>query len=122
MNPRRIIVLDDSEICLEVARVALEMRGHHVMTSSSGLGFTSLVEREKPDLVLVDVKMPVLDGAAVVSILRKYRGDACPVVFLSDRPASELAALVTSTGAAGFICKTDDLVALADEAESYLRD
>jgi CheY-like chemotaxis protein len=78
------------------------------------------MNERRPDLVLLDVNMPALSGDKVAAIVLKYRRYRCPVVFLSDRPSVELAALTASCGANGHINKTDDLDALANAVERYL--
>jgi CheY-like chemotaxis protein len=120
MTKKKIVVVDDSVICLELARLALEPRGHQVLPLDSPFGLTKVLNEMRPDLVLIDVNMPALQGDKVAAIVLKYRESQCPVVFLSDRPARELSALAASCGANGYINKTDDLDALADAVESYL--
>jgi CheY-like chemotaxis protein len=117
---KTIVVVDDSEICLEVARLALERRGHQVLAFDSPFGLPKVLNEMRPDLVLLDVNMPALQGDKVAAIVLKSRRYRCPIVFLSDRPSAELAALTASCGATGHINKTDDLDALADAVERYL--
>ena len=117
---KKIVVVDDSPICLEIARLALEPRGHMVLALESPFGLTKLLNEMHPDLVLLDVNMPALQGDKLAAVVLKYREYRCPVVFLSDRPARELSALADACGVSGYLNKTDDLDALADAVESYL--
>jgi CheY-like chemotaxis protein len=119
---RRVIVVDDSEICREIARIALEARGHEVTLLESPLGLTRAMHELKPDLVLLDVSMPTLDGDKAAHILRQHNPTRCPVVFLSDRPPEQLSAIAASTGAAGHIGKTNDIIRLAEEVERFFKD
>lgn len=118
----KIIVVDDSEICRAIARIALEARGHVVTTLDSPLGLNRAIHELRPDLVLLDLMMPTLGGDKAAQILQRQSRFPCPFVFLSDRPAEELEAVVNSTGAAGYIHKTNDLIDLADKVERYLKD
>jgi two-component system OmpR family response regulator len=118
----RIIVVDDSEICREIARIALEARGHAVTTLDSPLGLNRAIHELRPDLVLLDLMMPSLGGDKAASILQRQSRFPCPFVFLSDRPPAELEAVALTTGAAGYISKTNDLVDLADRVERYLKE
>ena len=120
-SKKKILVVDDSEICREVARVALEARGHTVITHDSPFGFTKLLVQQRPDLVLLDINMPGLTGDKAAEVAQENRQHECPIVFLSDRPREELAELVRRAGVAGFISKTYDLAALAEAVERYLR-
>jgi DNA-binding NarL/FixJ family response regulator len=116
---KKIVVLDDSEICREVARLALERRGHEVILLESPFGLPKLLAETKPDMLLLDVNMPALGGEKVAQIMRRNFAEQCRVVFLSDRPADELARLVVQTGADGYVQKTNDLLALGDAVERF---
>ncbi|TKD03966.1 response regulator [Polyangium fumosum] len=117
---RRILVVDDSEICRELVKLLLQSRGFEVITLDSPFGFGAAVAREQPDLVLVDVNMPALHGGKLVEVALQKGILSCPIVFHSDRPARELQSLVLSTGASGFIPKTNDGDELASRVEEYL--
>jgi DNA-binding response OmpR family regulator len=116
---RKIIVLDDSEICRETVRLALEARGHEVIALDTPFGLTAMMNEVRPDLVLLDVMMPALNGDRVADVVLRNGRHFCPIVFLSDRPHYVLRSLVETTGAAGYIQKTEDLAQLADAAEEY---
>jgi CheY-like chemotaxis protein len=119
---RRILVVDDSQICLEATAMMLEDAGCTVVTVDSPFALSSALVREQPDLVLVDVTMPGLTGDKLVEItLRNRTGGRAPVIVLhSDRSEAELRALARSCGAAGFIRKTSDQQTLAREIDRYL--
>jgi DNA-binding NtrC family response regulator len=118
--PRRILVVDDSETCREAVRQMLQSRGYDVTTLDSPFGFGAAVARCSPDLVLVDVVMPALDGGKLVEMAIERGTCSCPMVFLSERPVRELQSLVLSTKAAGFIVKTSDADELARQVAEYL--
>ena len=118
---KKIMVVDDSEICREVARVALESRGYTVILHDSPFGINQLMVQHRPDLLLLDITMPGLTGDKAAEMAQKTRMHECPIVFLSDRPREELAELVRRANVAGFISKTFDLGALAESVERYLR-
>jgi CheY-like chemotaxis protein len=110
VQPRRLKVLlvDDSEICRETVRDILEEAGHELVALDSPFGLSRAMQAEKPDLVLVDVQMPALRGDQLISVVRQHRLHRCPLVLHSDRPAEELEKLVASSGANGYIRKTDE--------------
>jgi CheY-like chemotaxis protein len=130
----KILIVDDSELALAVARTALEGAGHTVITETSPFAFGRALVRERPDLVLVDVAMPAVGGAKLVEITRRYLSSApppsseraaspppeCPIVLYSERPADELRQLADECGAAGFIEKSSDMGALVSAVERYL--
>ncbi len=104
----KILVVDDSEICRDATRVMLEENGFDVVTLDNQFSFSIALGREKPDLVLVDVNMPAIQGDRLVEVARQYRLHRCPIALYSDRPETELAKLVKSCGASGYIPKTAD--------------
>ena len=60
--PIKILLVDDSEFCRDMARLMLSPAGFTVLTIDSPLGFSKTLLQEKPDLALVDVTMPALNG------------------------------------------------------------
>lgn len=117
---RRVLFVDDSETCREVVKQQLQLRGYDVTTLDSPFGFGAAVARTNPDLVLVDVYMPALDGGKLVEVAIQKGICSCPIVFLSERPVRELQSLVLSTKAAGFIVKTSDGDELARQVAEYI--
>ena len=79
-----ILVVDDNEANRELARHTLEDEGYRVILASGGEEGVALFEREHPECVLLDVRMPGLDGFAVCERIRSLPGGAeTPVVFLT---------------------------------------
>ena len=115
---RKILVVDDSAVVRSSARWALEGAGYDVAVLESPFAFSQALATEKPDLVLMDVSMPGLRGDALLQIGRRYGAYRCPIVLFSSQPSSELSALVSSLGLAGFIPK--DLNVLLTEVGKYL--
>ena len=119
---RKILVIDDSEIVLEVTRAALESAGHRVVTHDRAAGCVALILQEKPDLVLMDVNMPHLGGDTIVGVLGKAQPTGDTVVLLhSSLSADILQVKAEAVGAQGFIQKTGDLFALVREVNRWLK-
>ncbi|HEY3357509.1 MAG TPA: response regulator [Polyangia bacterium] len=121
-NVRRpkVLILDDSDICREMTQIALEERGYEVVALDGPFGFSAALNRERPDLALVDVELPGLDGAALTTIARRHGLHRCPIVLFSDRSEAELIGLARDCGAAGFLRKTADPDTLAAAVERFL--
>jgi CheY-like chemotaxis protein len=119
----RVMVVDDSQICLDATAMMLEEAGYAVVTVESPFGLSSALTREQPDVVLVDVTMPGLSGDKLVEItLRNRAGQRRPLILLySDRSEHDLRDLAASCGAAGSIRKTSDAQVLTRELQRYLR-
>lgn len=106
---RKVLVVDDSDIVLHWVESALSAE-FEVIGLTSAVDTAATIYREKPDLVLLDVKMPVLRGDHIVTLARESAGDRpLPVVLFSGMPADELAEKAASCGADGFIQKSGDI-------------
>jgi two-component system sensor histidine kinase/response regulator len=86
-RPRyRILLAEDNPVNQKVATHVLERRGHTVVTASDGRKALECLERERFDLVLMDVQMPVMDGFEATAAIRKKErasGDRLPVVAMT---------------------------------------
>lgn len=120
--PRRpkVLVVDDNEVCRAVVRETLEEDGFDVIELGSPVGMSSVVNREKPDVVLMDVEMPNIEGDKAVEILLKHRLHECKILLYSGRSAVELEKLARSCGASGFVPKTVTDAALASAIRAHL--
>jgi DNA-binding response OmpR family regulator len=98
-----ILVIDDDLAALDLSRRVLSREGYRVRTSSSGSEGLAMARQHRPDLVVLDVMMPGLDGWQV---LHSLRGDAVlgsvPVLMLSMLNEHELGLLL---GASGYLVK-----------------
>jgi DNA-binding response OmpR family regulator len=119
-NLPKVLLLDDSEVCLELARDALEDAGFEVVAARSGLGASKLLHAVHPDCVVVDVTMPALSGDKLVQIFRKNATHHVPIVLHSDRPWGELVALAKSCGASAAVTKTPTCDRLVDEVKRQI--
>lgn len=105
----KVMVIDDSELVLSVVRSHLVAAGHDVVTRYIPVGAHAAVLRERPDVVLLDVNMPLLDGAEICASIREHGSmGATRVILHSDQPEAQLRALATACGADGYLCKTSD--------------
>ena len=76
----RILVVDDNVDAAKMTQVFLQARGHEVRCAFDGLSALDLAQELKPQLVLLDIAMPGMDGYEVLSRLRKQAGASQPVV------------------------------------------
>jgi DNA-binding response OmpR family regulator len=119
-EPRKVLLVDDSEICCDYVRLVLEGFGYAVITMNSHFGFVKTLRDDKPDLVLVDVTMPIMSGTKLVELALKKRTNQCSIVLYSDRDESELAGLAASCGADGYIKKTSNDMELFRSVSRYI--
>jgi two-component system, NtrC family, nitrogen regulation response regulator NtrX len=100
----RILVIDDEAAIRDSLKMTLEYEGYEFLGAATGQEGIALVERESPDLVLLDVKMPGMDGLEVLDRLRAIN-DALPVVVVSGHGTISTAVEATKKGAFDFIEK-----------------
>lgn len=103
----RIMIVDDSEISLEITKHTLESAGHEVVALKSPLGLTAALYRQAPDLLLLDVDMPALSGEKVAELVKSNpRFGGTRVVLYSSRSSDELKDAAARCGADGYAQKT----------------
>jgi two-component system OmpR family response regulator len=127
MNVRRplkhVACIDDDEDILRVAELTLELvGGFKVTTFSSGADALAGLAAAAPDLVLLDVMMPKMDGPATLEAI-KGREDLkhLPVVFLTARIQPSERRRYEAMGAAGVLAKPFDPTTLAQEIDRLWR-
>ena len=119
----RILYVDDEPDLREVAQICLELDpDFEVRTCSSGALALEELDRWRPDLVLLDVMMPTMDGPETLKRIRQSSGESLPVVFITARASEGDAAKLKALGAQGVIAKPFDPMRLAEHVREFLRD
>ncbi|NND99129.1 MAG: response regulator [Pirellulaceae bacterium] len=97
----KILVADDSHTICTLLRRTLTGAGYDVTVAHDGRQAVQIAEREQPDLVILDIQMPEMDGyAACEKILAlNDRRENLPIIFLTKREAQHLSTLGTQWGA-----------------------
>src|SRR6266568_2449632 len=101
----RVLVIDDEAAIRDSLRMTLEYEGYEFVGAATGQEGLALAERESPDLVLLDVKMPGMDGLEVLDRLRGMN-DGVPVVVISGHGTISTAVEATKKGALHFLKRT----------------
>jgi CheY-like chemotaxis protein len=90
MNGKHALIVDDDQVTCNTLRQALEMLGMKTGVVMDGLEALDIINRQPPDLVLLDVMMPHLDGLSVLARLRKNQLTRdIPVIVVSSCPVGE---------------------------------
>ena len=100
----RILVVDDEPAIRDTMRMTLEYDGHEVIAAGSGQEALTLAEKEAPDIVFLDIKMPGMDGLDVLGRLRATN-ETLPVVIISAHGTAATALEAGRLGAFRFIEK-----------------
>src|SRR5512142_1136566 len=104
MARTRVLVIDDEAAIRDSLRMTLEYEGYDFLGAATGQEGLALAEREAPDLVLLDVKMPGMDGLEVLDRLHAMN-ETLPVVVISGHGTISTAVEATKKGAFDFIEK-----------------
>lgn len=118
----KILLVDDDPEVLLITKVILEKTaGYHVLQATTGIKALEIARREHPDVVLMDVMMPDMDGP---ELLVKFREEATlkdiPVVFLTGKSDPAQVASLGRLGAQGVIQKPFPPLELADRLRAIL--
>lgn len=122
MATPKILVVDDQPINVQLLKRKLEREGMIVATSYSGREALDLVKADKPDLILLDVMMPEMDGIEVCQRLQADKETkAIPVIFITARTSKEGKIEGLGVGAVDYITKPIDLDETLARVQTQLR-
>ena len=116
-----VLIVDDDEQVREYVRVNLEAEGYNVREAGNAEEGLRALEESQPDLVLLDVMMPQVDGWEMLQLLHERHGaDAVPVVMFSGKVDEAAAGEAAERGAQGFIGKPFDPSQLIEKTRQLL--
>ncbi|SCL35833.1 two-component system, OmpR family, KDP operon response regulator KdpE [Micromonospora rhizosphaerae] len=99
----RVLVVDDDRQLARALRIALSARGYEVAVATDGASGLAAAERTPPDLVIVDLGLPDMDGVSIVQALRGW--SAAPIIVLSARHAEQSKINALDAGADDYVTK-----------------
>jgi two-component system, sensor histidine kinase and response regulator len=122
MSSASILVVDDQPINVQLLKRKLEKAGLAVITATNGLEALEQVKQHKPDLILLDLMMPDMDGIEVCQRLQE-RSDtrSIPVIFVTARTTKESKLEGLAVGAVDYITKPIDLDETVARVQTQLR-
>jgi DNA-binding response OmpR family regulator len=122
MGQKKILVVDDEADLVETLRFPLEMEGFNVLVSYNGEDALSQARKENPDLILLDLMLPKLDGYKVCRLLKfDERYKHIPILMLTAKTQEKDKLLGKETGANEYITKPFDIDELMKKVKAYLQ-
>jgi excisionase family DNA binding protein len=119
---RRVLVIDDDEVFLEVVREFLVSSGYEVETARHGFLAGYLAGHHRPDVILLDIMMPGLDGYEVLSLMRRHPdARSIPVFACTSLKGREVEERIRGAGFQAYVRKPVDFRALLSLVEEALR-
>ena len=117
----KVLIVDDEPFNVDVLQQELEELEHHILTASNGKEALDQIRKHQPDLILLDMMMPVLDGFAVLS---EIKGDNSlrdiPVIIVSAADDSKSIVKGIKQGADDYITKPIDTDHLKKKLREHL--
>jgi CheY-like chemotaxis protein len=118
---KRILLLDDSTITLEMEKAVLEERGYKVATAANLLQFQSHLETFQPEIILTDLMMPDISGKDIVRVLKQdFHTEKIPIILFSSKTDDELQEIAEQAGADGFLSKSHGIDKLGDMVDEMV--
>jgi CheY-like chemotaxis protein len=108
MKKKKILVVDDEPDFLAVISYRLESDNYTVVTAENGRIALQKIKKDKPDVVLLDIMMPEMDGLKVLRSIRRTN-PRLPVFMITSFSNEDRLKLANKLNASGFIMKTGDL-------------
>ena len=114
-----ILAVDDEPHVLKLVKANLESSGYRVLTAGDGEQAVEMVEREVPDLVLLDLMLPKMDGYAVCRCVREF--SAVPIIMLTARSSEVDLVHGFEVGADDYLTKPFSVTELLMRVQAVLR-
>ena len=121
-NRQRILIVDDEAPMRELLQDALSREGYELLIATDGKDALDQVLRQLPDLILMDVRMPRLDGVTLCKALRAHKQThSIPIIILTTLNSHKQLEACMAAGADDFIAKPFDVVELRIRVGAMLR-
>ena len=115
----KILVVDDEDLLVKGIRFNLQNDGYEVITGSDGLSAVNLAQSEKPDLIILDVMMPEMDGLTACAKIREFSG--VPIILLTAKAEDMDKLLGFEQGADDYLTKPFNILELKARIRALLR-
>jgi DNA-binding response OmpR family regulator len=121
MGPKKILIVDDEVDLVETVRFPLEIEGFDTLVSYNGEDALNQARKEKPDLIILDLMLPKLDGYKVCRLLKfDERYKHIPILMLTAKTQEKDKILGKETGADEYITKPFEMDYLLEKVKAYL--
>jgi len=119
---KRILIADDEPDIIQLVTFRLEKSGYEVLSAANGKEALDLIQTKKPDLVLLDLRMPIIDG---YEVCRQVKADQAlkdtPIILLTASSVIKLKEKVTQLKAEDYIIKPFSAEELSKKIEKFIK-
>ncbi|MEW6101251.1 MAG: response regulator [Candidatus Omnitrophota bacterium] len=119
--PKKILIVDDETQLVELIKMRLEANGYEVISASDGEEGLMRSHTDKPDLIILDLMLPKIDGYKVCRMLKfdaKYKH--IPIILFTARAQHDVAEMSKEVGADAYIAKPFDPPALLEKIKELI--
>ena len=120
-SARTIMVVEDYDDTRMFLKVGLEELGYSVLEATNGQEAVDIASREHPDLILMDLDLPILDGIVATQRIRQQSNMRVPIVAVTAYPMSYTRVKAFSEGCDEYMAKPIDMTELARLVNRYLK-
>jgi DNA-binding response OmpR family regulator len=121
--PKRILIVDDEPDVLKLAEIRLRKWGYEIITASDGEKGLELIRNEKPDLLLLDLRLPNMNG---VEVCRQVKNDRelkhIPVILFTATEDMAVAGMAKENGADDYLVKPYEPGELLEKVKSFTKE
>ena len=105
-----VLIVEDADDARYFMRLELEQLGYRVVEAENGLRAVEVAERERPDIILMDLSLPIMDGIAATEKIRATDGlDEVPIIALTAYQETDFREEAKAAGFDGYLTKPIDL-------------
>jgi len=122
-SKKKVLIIEDDTMISGMYKMKLEDHGYEALTASDGKEGLLLAKKETPDLILLDIMMPMVDGFSVLAEIKAAPGmKETPVIIMTNLGTTEDKDKGKKMGAADYIVKADLTPAqIVEKAEKYIK-
>ncbi len=118
---KKVLVVEDNEINLYLMRTILQKLGHHVIEAQDGFSGVDLARAERPDLILMDIQLPGLDGYGATKKIRAIETTKdIPIIAITSYAMVGDREKILAAGCTAYIEKPIDPESFIEELNKYL--
>ena len=122
MPDAKVLVVDDDPVIQKLLKVNFEMEGYEVLSASDGAEGLDQARAGNPDIIILDVMMPKMNGLEVLAALKADAGtEAIPVILLSAKAQAGDVQAGIDRGADDYVTKPFDPLDLLDRVGQFIR-
>ena len=118
--PKKILIVDDEPDVLKMVVITLQSKGYIIITGTNGEEALALLKKENPDIVLLDFRMPVIDGIQTSKRIKTMEDYKHIPVLLITASVDEMESKLEESLADGFLLKPFDPQVLVEEVAKHI--